>query len=117
MGTFVHVQGANGAELPSSTQSFPSPGGWPIPAATLIPAPALGLLSSAIAVPSLLLGSFLEANGSFPDFASLARSPALMDPPPTSTTSLVASSEHFAPRTFSLGDSVCHCATVLLSPY
>ncbi|BDA45558.1 Uncharacterized protein sll0005 [Coccomyxa sp. Obi] len=81
----------NGAELRPSSQIFPSPGGWPIPAASLIPAPALGLLSSAIAVPSLLLGSFLEAN-EFPDLASLARSPAAMDSPTTSTISLVAAS-------------------------
>lgn len=67
-----------------------------MPAASLIPAPALGLLSSAIAVPSLLLGSFLEAN-EFPDLASLARSPAAVDSPTTSGTSLVATSKRLAP--------------------
>ncbi len=63
-----------------------------MPAPGLLPAPALGLLSSAVTLPGLLLGSFLEAN-QFPDLASLARSSAVTDTPSTSGVALAATGE------------------------
>lgn len=85
---WIWLQSEGGAQQqrqPAAPSGSSLPGSWPTPAANLLPGPALGLVSSMLTLPGLLLGSFLEAN-EFPDLASLARTSSAVETPVPSTS-------------------------------
>ncbi len=66
-----HAQGPDHERLVRQQQAF-FPGA---PMVDMLPAPALGLLTSALAVPSMVLGSLLETN-TLPDLGIPAAAPS-----------------------------------------
>ena len=89
----VAVQGQHNGRTPQhapvehqASTSFPLAGFPLAPFMEVLPAPALGLLTSALAVPGIVLGSILETNA-LPDFGSSPSVPSGEHVQPSSVTS------------------------------
>ncbi|CAK0782682.1 hypothetical protein CVIRNUC_005877 [Coccomyxa viridis] len=76
-----HAPGEHQASTSSPLAGFPD-----VPFMEVLPAPALGLLTSALAVPGIVLGSILETNA-LPDFSSSPSVPTGEHIQPSSVTS------------------------------
>ena len=76
-----HAPGEHQASISSPLAGFPD-----VPFMEVLPAPALGLLTSALAVPGIVLGSILETNA-LPDFSSSPSVPTGEHIQPSSVTS------------------------------